>query len=375
MPVFRYLQLTLMLALGAALAGCETIRRAPFTPVEAAAAEIGGFERVRFFADAPDAAMRMIPPVVPPEGLTMLALSSGGDDGAFAVGFLNGWSKSGTRPRFDAVTGVSTGALIAPFAFLGTDEDAAIAYLYTHLGPRDIFRTRFPLAIPFSPSVATTAPLERLIAANMTDALIDRIAAEHKAGRRLFVQTANLDAQRAVVWDMGAIAASGAPGRYALFRRVLLASCSLPGVFPPVVIESEADGRGLRELHADGGTVAQILTLPVARNPAGPVKLPPGRLYILASSRLGGAFRFVTPKTVPILRSAFELGLQSALKWQIDVARLAAERHAMTTRVASIGLDIAGRAHPMFATGYLERMYLYGFAKGEHAAWDGGSPR
>jgi predicted acylesterase/phospholipase RssA len=242
------------LALFAALSlqGCATIHREPFTEAQQVGAAIPGIPLARFWADAPDAARQMSPSFAGAQGgKTMLALSGGSDNGAYGAGLLNGWSQSGSRPEFTIVTGVSTGALIAPLAFLGADQNATLERIFTTVSSKDIYRGRFALAIPVSPSAASTKPLERLIASTMTEALIDRIGREHERGRRLFVGTANLDAQRMVIWNMGAIAASDAPGRYLLFRQVLLASSAIPAFFTPVMIKSEFNGRTISEMHSD----------------------------------------------------------------------------------------------------------------------------
>ncbi|WNO53121.1 patatin-like phospholipase family protein [Stakelama saccharophila] len=350
------------------LSACATIDRAPFTRIEQATARIPGIPEARFWADSPLAARRMTPPLDPPGGTVTLALSSGGDDGAFAAGFLNGWSASGTRPEFTVVTGVSTGALIAPFAFLGPEWDDHVRHVFTGLDTGDVLQMRFAPTIPFSTSVMSAKPLAALIRAQITDAVIDAVAAQHRRGRRLFVETSNLDAQRAVVWDMGAIAASDAPGRYALFRRVLLASGSLPGVFPPVAIDAVSGSRTIRELHVDGGTVSQILTRPDDRTAPAPHR-PNRTLYIIASSKWGGDFRFVTPKTIPVLRNAYNLALQSALAAEVRAAFYLARDRGTTVRFAYIGSDFGAKKHPMFANGYIRHIYGYGFQRGRLQAW------
>jgi len=193
-----------LVAASLALQGCATIHREPFTEAQQVDATIPGIPAARFWADAPDAARQMSPSFAGAQGeKTMLALSGGTDNGAYGAGLLNGWTQAGTRPEFTIVTGVSTGALIAPFAFLGADQDATLERLFTTISAKDIYRGRFALAIPASPSAASTEPLARLITSVMTDSLIDRIGREHVRGRRLFVGTANLDAQRMVIWNMG----------------------------------------------------------------------------------------------------------------------------------------------------------------------------
>ncbi|MGF1562035.1 MAG: patatin-like phospholipase family protein [Geminicoccaceae bacterium] len=192
---------------------------------------------------------------------SLLAISGGGENGAFTAGLMRAWSELGTRPEFTVITGVSTGALAAPFVFLGPDYDDELAMVYGGLTPDQIYRPRPWTSIVASASIADTAPLRRLIETYVTDAFIAEIAREHRRGRRLFVQTAFLEAQRAVVWDLGAIANSEAPNAPEVFRKALLASASIPVAFPPVLFEVEVDGALYDELHVDGGVLSQTIVL------------------------------------------------------------------------------------------------------------------
>jgi hypothetical protein len=355
-----------------ALQGCATIHRAPFTSAEQSEATIPGIPEARFWADAPDAAQQMSSSFTDARGeKTMLALSGGSDNGAYGAGVLNGWSQAGTRPEFSIVTGVSTGALIAPLAFLGPDQDATLARIYTTISAKDIFHTRFALAVPVSPSAASTRPLAQMIASVMTDALIDRVAREHARGRRLFVGTANLDAQRMVVWNMGAIAASPAPERYALFRQILLASSAIPALFPPVMIRAEATGRPVTEMHVDGCTTAQILTLPseaMAGNAKGARRL---HLYLIVNNKLGGAFHLVSPKIIPIAEQALSLNLRSSLVSTVDLSYLYASRHGIDFNLSFIRKDYPGDDHKLFDTAYMQGLYDYGLKLGRGGTfWD-----
>ncbi len=192
----------------------------------------------------------------------MLAVSGGAANGAYGAGLLSGWSASGSRPVFQIVTGISTGAIIAPFAFLGSEYDGKLKELYTMYSTRDIMRIKFPrLRIPFSNSVATTSPLESLIERYFDAALLKRIAAEHKKGRRLYIGTTNLDAQRLVVWDMGKIACASDERALGLFRKIILASSSVPFAFPPVYLQAEVDAGKYDEMHVDGGISKQVFFL------------------------------------------------------------------------------------------------------------------
>lgn len=349
-----------------ALQGCATIHRAPFTEAQQVDAVIPGVASARFWADAPDAARQMAPSFTGLRGeKTMLALSGGSDNGAYGAGILKGWSQSGTRPEFSIVTGVSTGALIAPFAFLGADQDATLERIYTTISARDIYRARFALAIPGSPSAASTRPLARLIASVMTDALIDRIGHEHARGRRLFVSTANLDAQRMVVWNMGAIATSTAPGRYLLFRQVLLASSAVPGLFTPVMIRSEAGGRAMLEMHVDGGTSAQILTLPdeaITRDPTG---TRPLHIYVIVNNKLNGEFHLVTPKTISIASQSITLNLRGSLAGSVNLSYLYARAHGIDFNLSFIGKDYPGGERKLFDNAYMRALFTHGLKQAQ----------
>jgi predicted patatin/cPLA2 family phospholipase len=188
----------------------------------------------------------------------VLVLSGGGMNGAYTAGVLKGWTASGARPRLDVVTGISTGALIATFAFLGPQYDDALQRGYTTLRDGDIFRRRFPLALLWADSLVDDAPLRRHIEAEITPDILAQVARAHAEGRRLYIGTTDLDTRRQVIWDMGAIAAGDSPDKLDLFRKVVLASASVPGLFPPVPIDVEINGRYFTELHVDGGVTANL---------------------------------------------------------------------------------------------------------------------
>lgn len=297
----------------------------------------------------------------------MLALSGGSDNGAYGAGLLNGWSQTGTRPEFSIVTGVSTGALIAPLAFLGADQNAVLERLFTTISARDIYRGRFAPTIPFSPSAASTRPLARLIASVVTEDLVDRVGQEHARGRRLFIGTANLDAQRMVIWNMGAIAASPAPNRYALFRQVMLASSSIPAFFTPVMIQSEVSGRTVSEMHVDGGTTAQILTLPdgALTGDRPPASAAPGRIFLIVNNKLNGEFHLVEPKTIPIASQAFSLNLRSSMTGSVNLSYLYAKARGIDFNLSFIDKDFPGADRKMFDMAYMRGLYEHGLKIGQ----------
>ncbi len=189
-----------------------------------------------------------------------LALSGGGANGAFGAGLLNGWSKMGTRPTFKIVTGVSTGALMAPYAFLGPPYDVTLREFYTTTASRQIFQmlSIIPQLLG-GESLADTGPLRATLEQTVDAAFLQAIARAHESGRRLYIGTVDLDSQRFIVWNMGLIATSGHPGAVQLFRNVMLASASVPIAFPPVFFDVETEGgRRYDEMHVDGAVAANL---------------------------------------------------------------------------------------------------------------------
>jgi hypothetical protein len=187
-----------------------------------------------------------------------LALSGGGAHGAFGAGMLCGWTERGDRPNFKVVTGISTGALQATPAFLGSDYDPLLRRFYTEITTADIYRKRSPLAAVVADATCDTTPLRRLLDGAIDERVLAAVAAKHRAGHRLFIGTANMDANEFAIWDMGAIAASGRPDARRRYVDVLVASASVPVLFPPVYFDVEVDGRRCREMHCDGGAEAQV---------------------------------------------------------------------------------------------------------------------
>ena len=291
--------------------------RTPYTESELQTAVPMGIPAVRTWADAPLSVLRpqvaQLPVLNGAHEFSILALSGGGEHGAFGAGLLNGWSQSGQRPTFSIVTGISTGALMAPFAFLGSAYDQRLKALYTDMSFHGIL-SGSPLMGFFGEGLYSTRPLQRIVARQVDQTMLADIAAAHRQGRRLFVVTTNLDAQRPVLWNMGAIAASERPGALELFRKVLLASASVPGLFDPVFIEAEANGRHFKEMHVDGGTSLQVLAIPLklaAADRLFAAHHPPGQLYIIINNILEPTFTVTKPKTLSITARAFNTLVKS----------------------------------------------------------------
>jgi len=265
-----------LVSLVISLAGCAALLRNPVPPELTAEATIPDMPEVRAWAGRVNPAMErdfaqsfeQESPEDFPRGAdgvvryAHLALSGGGANGAFGAGFLNGWSTTGGRPVFKIVTGVSTGALMAPFAFLGPQYDTSLHEFYTTTTTRDIFDIGSILSILISllrgDSLADIGPLAALIARHVDAEFLRKVADAHNRGQRLYIGTVDLDSQQFVVWNMGLIAASGRPKALDLFRQVMLASASVPIAFSPVFFEVEAGGQRYDEMHVDGAVAATV---------------------------------------------------------------------------------------------------------------------
>ena len=241
-----------------------------------------------------------------PAPRTILAISGGGLFGAYSVGVLKGWSETGTRPRFDVVTGVSTGALIAPLAFLGSEYDEVLEKWYTALKPSDIFRRRPIVSLPWAESLADSTPLRQRVEAVVTPEFLERIAREHANGRRLYVGTTNLDSKRLVVWDLGAIAASNAANKLKLFQDVIVASCSIPGLLQPVPIDIQVGENMRTELHVDGGITECVFVPPCALENASDAASPKTEIYVLVSGKAAANTRPVKLRIMSVAGASID---------------------------------------------------------------------
>ena len=330
--------------------------RIPFTAAEQDAAAIPNIVDARFWADSETAYLRALPQARGP----WLILSTGGSDGAFGAGLLNGWTKAGTRPEFTLVTGTSTGALIAPFAFLGPKYDDALRDAYTTIGAIDVFEVGGK-----GESFLDTWPLRDLIAKRVTSDLLKAIAAEHARGRRLFVTTTNLDAGRPVAWDIGAIATRGGDQAVELVRKVIIASISIPGAFPPVLIDVEANGRKFQEMHVDGGLGAQFYVAPdsmlVSTSTA---SLSASDLYVIANMKLSSDFEMTERNTLSILGRTIATAIRIVIRNAIDRVYATAKRNDIGFYLAFVDQGFSAPARGAFDTDYMKALYEAGFAKG-----------
>ena len=351
-----------------AIAGCATVTRIPYTQQEQAEAVIPGIPGARLWADNPaiGTGRRSVVSRVPLKQPTVLALSGGGADGAFGAGLLTGWSARGTRPQFTFVTGASAGALIAPFAFLGAAHDETLRSVFASGEMANLLQSE-GLAGLFGAGLFKTAPLRELIARHVDAELLAAIAQEYRAGRRLYVVTTNLDAQRTAIWDMGKIAASGEPGALDLFRNVLTASASIPGVFSPVLIDVEAQGRHFAEMHVDGGVTTNVLILPEAVLVSGTPVFPPDarpKVYIVMNGKLSPDFEVVKASTLPIVTRSFETSVRANTRNTLLASYQFAKGRNWEFNLTSVDPDYPKPNSIGFDQAYMQQLFDYAYQRG-----------
>ena len=296
----------------------------------------------------------------------MLAISGGGDNGAFAAGLLCAWSEAGTRPTFKSVSGVSTGALIAPLAFLGSEYDGLLRKIYTSVGPADIAEKRNILAAVNHDAMADNRPLRSLISRSIDQTMISRIAEEHRKGRILLVGTTNLDARQPVIWNIGKIAASGDPKALELFQSILLASAAIPGAFPPSMIQVEVDGKVYEEMHVDGGASAQVFLYPPSmRATAQSIDIDmkrAGRIYVIRNSPVSATTPpFIARQTITIAGRAIESLVHTQGLGDLYRIYVIAQHDGFDFNLTHIGSDFKFEHKEEFDTPYMRALFDYGY--------------
>jgi predicted acylesterase/phospholipase RssA len=296
-----------------------------------------------------------------------LAISGGGDKGAFTAGLLAGWTESGTRPEFIMVTGISTGALIAPFAFLGPDYDDTLREVYTSYSTDDLADKRSVASLLYSDSVLDVTKFRALLSRYITEDLLRAVAREYDRGRMLLIGTTNLDADLPVIWDMGAIAKSGHPDASELFREIMLASASIPLVFPPVYFEVEANDQTYDEMHVDGGAAAQVFLYPVRfafkEFYEGESVERPRRAYIIRNAKLFPEWDVVNPGVFSIGGRSLSMLIKTQGLGDIYRIYWTMQRDGIDFNFAYIPADFNQESDEMFDKEYMTKLYNYGYEK------------
>lgn len=349
--------------LAVCLASCTT-PRVPFTADQQAGASVPNIPHARTWADRSDGfyASDFRPAPGTDGRMRILALSGGGAEGAFGAGVLAGWTKSGARPKFSVVTGSSIGGLIAPYAFLGPSYDAALEQIFTEGQLQNLLKVDGLNAV-FGSAVFKTEPVRDLVNRHVDDLLLEAIAAEHRRGRRLYVTTTNIDAQRTVIWNMGAIAASSSPARLELFRNILIATAAIPGMLSPGYIEVEAAGERFQEMHVDGGVTSNIMGVPeslLLKNNSQTVG-PPFQLFIILNGKIAPDFSVTDRGTLSILSRSYYTTVKANTRNTLIATYAFARRNGWNFRMIAIPPSYKVAITSIdFGTDYMRRLFALG---------------
>ncbi|QOZ56216.1 patatin-like phospholipase family protein [Bradyrhizobium sp. CCBAU 53338] len=366
---------SLVLTCSLALAACTSLPRTPYTAADASASRVLDIDGLRRYADEPVTKFGFEQDKAT-GSRTYLALSGGGADGAYGVGVLNGWTAARNRPTFSVVSGVSTGGLIAPFAFLGPQYDDTLRELYTSGIAESLLNDPSIMRVLFGSGLFGNTRLRELVARYVGPEIMAQVARENAKGRRLLVVTTDLDTQRTAIWDMGKIAAVGTPEALKLFRDVMAASASIPLVFPPIMIEAEGQGRRFQEMHVDGGVTAPLLTLPEALLLQG--RLPGNAkmdIYILVNKKIERNFELVANSTIDVASRSLSAITQSQTRSIIFSTYDFAQRNHLGFHLSYIERDYPAPPSEGFDTGYMRALYQYGYEKAASGqAWTSRMP-
>ena len=356
--------------------GCSSLpERNPLPESLSDTAGIPGIEGARYWADEPppetDDWFRLTKeelkaryPASYAHEHNYLAISGGGQRGAFGAGLLCGWTETGTRPEFTMVTGVSTGALIAPFAFLGPEYDYIIKEIYTSYSTTDIVQPRSSLKTLFGDAATDSTPLREKLVKYIDDEVMAAIAAEYKKGRVLDIVTTNLDAARPVAWNIGRIASSGSPDALALIHDIMLASASIPAAFPPVMFDVEADGQRYDEMHVDGGATSVVYLYPIGLDWGRlaeklEVKGKPN-VYVLRNGVWRKHWESVDRSTIPIALRSMDSLMGSAVLGDAYRIYLATQRDGIEYHLAYIPESFDEESSEPFDKEYMTKLFNLG---------------
>ncbi|MDM5264464.1 patatin-like phospholipase family protein [Sulfurovum sp. XTW-4] len=305
--------------------------------------------------------------------IDILALSGGAEDGAYGAGFLKGWSERGNRPEFTVVTGISTGALIAPFAFLGPKYDKVLQKLYTESSQKNIVLLS-PMEALFGASLGDTAPLKKILSEEINDDFVAELAKEAKKGRLLQIGTTNLDAQRPVVWEITEIALSGRSDAPKLIRDIMLASASIPGAFPPVLIDVVINGKKYQEVHVDGGVTRQIFVYPrdldIRKLQRMLHMYPQKNMWLIRNTKIDPEYKPVSLSLADIAeRSFYTLTKYHGLGDLVNITSLA-KRDGFHIHITNVPKSFDVPLEDFFDKKYMKALYQVGYEKGRsNSAW------
>ena len=360
-------------------AGCSSVpERKPLPESLSEQAQIPDIPRARYWADAvpPETdewftltkkELKALYPASFGQPHNYLAISGGGPNGAYAAGILNGWTDAGDRPKFTIVTGVSAGALIAPFAFLGSDYDHVIKEVFTGYSTEDLVTPRGKLKTLLGDAATDSTPLRQKLAKYVDEKVMLAIAEEYRRGRVLDIVTTNLDAGRPVAWNIGLIASSGSPDALQLIHDIMLASASIPAAFPPVMFEVEVDGESYDELHVDGGATSVVHLYPIGLDFEKLARhmdvIGTPNVYVIRNGKLKKKWKTVNRSTIPIAQRSLDSLMGSVVLGDIYRIYLSTRRDGLNYHLAYIPETFTEEATEPFDREYMTKLFKLGYER------------
>lgn len=368
------------------LAGCVgTSERSPYSVVELMTATVEGYDSLRFFPDRePDLQTALgwteiqggKPPLSTDGRFDILVLSAGGSDGAYGAGALKGMTQSRNRADYEVITGVSTGSLIAPFAFVGPEMDDALEELYASGVLGNALGRPSVISAVRGSSLYPARRVPRFMKRYVNEELLTRIAAEHAKGRRLLVATANLDANQLTIWDMGRIATAGGEENLELFRKVLRGAIAIPGALPPAEISTQTGGRTITELHGDAGVLSYFyvdtdLVPPQYRQASGNATKP--RIDVLLHNQFQSAATPVKAKALTLAGVSVKTLTRTSMKLLLDDAIAATQNEQITLRYSFLPQDWQDNSSLEFDAEYMRKTFDLGYQRAvDNQLWQQG---
>ncbi|KWU02677.1 phospholipase [Vibrio toranzoniae] len=312
------------------------------------------------------------PITVSGDQLNILALSGGGANGAFGAGILIGLEESGQLKDYSIVTGISAGALMAPFVFIGGDAFSRMKDVMLNINDKSVLGKKNFLNTVFKDAFTDGENLYQFIAEAFPEPMIEQIAAQHRSGKRLFIGTTHFDSGELVIWNIGAIANSDMPDKSELIYKVLAASASIPGVFPPQFIDVEHEGEIFEELHVDGGLATQVFFNPSnfdyqQISDALGLETPP-QLDVIRNGALKAPYHSLRDKGLDLVAKSVSSLTLAQTRGDLYRMKYISEINNIDMQFTYIERDFgyAKRTKDMFDEHYLLTIYEYGYYKATH---------
>ncbi|UPW19243.1 patatin-like phospholipase family protein [Agarivorans sp. TSD2052] len=296
-----------------------------------------------------------------PDDVYHLALSGGGINGAFSAGVLNAWTVNGNRPEFDLVTGVSTGAIVSIFAYLGSDYDQTLKNYYTNTSMSSLFELNSVLSMLGGKPALNTKGFEEKVRSYVNTETVAKLANERSKGRLLIIGTTNLDNEKMSMWDIGKIAQVGTQQSVEMIQNIIIASSSVPGAFPAQTIIVDDGKQRYEELHVDGGVSRQVFLAPQWAYHSPYLAGLPQHVYVIRNGVLKPNYQIIENSLTEIGLRSISTMIRNQGIGDVEHIYHFSQRHKMSFHLAYIDNDFPLISEEAFTKEYMTSLYYYGY--------------